>query len=368
MLRSPLVRAAVLALGLAVLLTPATVSAATTAGVGAITVVADTTPPAPPVIVGNRYDYASSVLYDKAAGLYRMWWCGGLSGDHILYAESRTLAGPFHSRTSLLPNSFDIALAPRRGIQHAFDHTHVCDPSVIKVGRTWYLYYGAANEREPGAPTRIGLATSRDGVTWKRVNDGQPIISPVGDTRTVPNGYGAGQPSIAHVGGWFHLIYTDTTGRGGNPGNGAGQYVLRSHDPRFQTGVEELQSSGFTPYTEHRHTTHSLLEAFGTDWQWSPALRAFVLSESFTSPGGTKAVRIHFFSADLRSTLPGSPVILKATWSEGTGLVGGLDRRLPDPVAGVQQLELVRPLGALDPSTWRLYPVVARTTVSLPTL
>lgn len=356
-------------LGLAVglLLAPAAVSsAATAARVGAITVVADTTPPAPPVISGKRYDYAPSVLYDEAAGLYRMWWCGGLAGDHILYAESTTLTGPFHSRRSALPNTYDVALAPRR-TRDAFDATHVCDPSVIKVGRDWFLYYGAANEHEPGAPTRIGLATSRDGVRWKRANGGQPIVSPVGDTRTVPNGYGAGQPSITHVHGRFHLVYTDTTGRGGNPGNGAGQYVLRSPDPRFQSSVEELQRDGFAPYAEHRRTSHSLLEAFGTDWQWSTALRAFVLAESFTSPGGTKAIRLHFFSADLRTVLPGSPAILKATWSEGTGLVGAMDRRLPAPVAGVQRLELVRPVGELDPFSWQLYPVVAQTTVSLPT-
>lgn len=81
-----------------------------------------------------------------------MWWCGGIAGDHILYAESRSLDGPFHSRRSTTPHSYDIALAPSTA-RRAFDSTHVCDPSVIRIGRDWYLYYGGANEREPGVPT-----------------------------------------------------------------------------------------------------------------------------------------------------------------------------------------------------------------------
>ena len=355
-----------LALGVSALLAPAAVEAATSARIGETTVVRISAPPDPPLLQRERYDYAPSVLFDAEEGLYRMWWCGGLAGDHILYAESSSLSGPFHSRRSTRPNTYDVALAPVRSPRNAFDASHTCDPSVMKIGRDWYLYYGGANDREAGSPTRIGLATSRDGVTWRRANNGLPIVSPVRDVRTVANGYGAGQPSITHVDGMFHLVYTDTTGYGGNQGNGAGQYVLRSRDPLFREGVEELGPRGFAPSTARRHTRHSLLEAFSTDWQFSPALDAFVLAESFTSPGGTRVVKAHFLNHALTAELPGSPTIVRATWREGTALVGGLDRRLPDPVGGVQELQVVRPLGDGSPFTWRLYPVVAQTPVRLP--
>ena len=359
--------AASLASLLVALALPAAASASSPGSVGVPTMQPRPDGVPAPVIERGTYDYAPSVMWDAQAGVYRMWWCGGVSGDHVLYAVSRKLDGPYMSATDDTPNSYDVALAPSPD-PYAFDHTHVCDPSVIKVDGTWYLYYGGANEDEPGAPTRIGLATSTDGVTWTRANGGRPIVVPARDVATVVNGYGAGQPSVTHVGGRFHLVFTDTTGRGGNQGNGAGQYVMRSADPLFSTGVEELQSYGWATYYRHRHTRHSLLEAFSTDWQYSRALNAFVLSESRTNRDRSRTVRVHFYAPDLLSELPGSPVVLPADWSEGTALVGGPNRRLALPTAGVQRLEVVRPLGDADPFTWRLFPVTAHVPVTRPSV
>lgn len=361
-------RAAVVAVVLAGVLAPAAAWAATEATIGSTTLLSDSAPPDPPVMQRgvNRYDYAPSVLYDAQAGLYRMWWCGGVAGDYVLYAESTTIGGPFHSRSDPTPHTYDIALRPT-GDGRSFDSTHTCDPSVIKVGRTWYLYYGGANEKESGAPTRIGMATSKDGVSWKRANRGKPIISPVRHVNDVPNGYGAGQPSITHVDGTFHIVFTDTTGYGGNLINGAGQYVMRSADPLFKDNVEELQSGGFAPYSSQTHTRHSLIEAFSTDWQFSPALDAFALSESRTNVDAPKTIRVHFYPRTLTREVSGSPAVVEAGWAEGTGLIGGLDRRLTSPTDGSQRIEVMRPMGESSPFTWRLYPVVAQVAVTLPT-
>ena len=351
---------------LAAALAPTAAVAATPGSVGTPVVRHDAGPGTPPMIERGTYDYAPTVMYDEAARLYRMWWCGGIAGDHVLYAESSSLEGPWHSRLDYTPHSFDIALGPSADPE-AFDFTHTCDPSVIKVAGTWYLYYGGANRLEPGATTRIGLATSPDGVTWTRANGGQAILSPAREPALAVNQYGAGQPSVTHVDGLFHLVYTDTTGRGGNQRNGAGQYVLRSADPTFQTGVEELGATGWGTRYPHRATRHSLLEAFSTDVQFSRALSAFVVAESRTNPDRTKSVRLHYFAKDLLSRLPGSPVVLPADWAEGTALVGRPSRRLAAPRGGVQRIEVVRPLGPPDPFTWRLYPLVADLPVTRPT-
>ncbi len=55
-------------------------------------------------LVRASYDYAPSVMHD---GAYRMWWCGGIAGDHILYAEASSLDGPWHAHGSTQPNGYD---------------------------------------------------------------------------------------------------------------------------------------------------------------------------------------------------------------------------------------------------------------------
>lgn len=46
------------------------------------------------------------------------------------------------------------------------------------------------------------------------------------------------------------MVYTDTSGYASPPDSGNAVYVLRSADPTFQTGVEELTASGFQPFSE----------------------------------------------------------------------------------------------------------------------
>jgi hypothetical protein len=59
----------------------------------------------------SAYNYAPAILLD---GRYRMWWFGqppdqAVAGDHILYAESSSLDGPFTSQDGSA--AFDIVFS-----------------------------------------------------------------------------------------------------------------------------------------------------------------------------------------------------------------------------------------------------------------
>jgi hypothetical protein len=153
---------------------------------------------------------------------------------------------------------------------------------VVVANGTYYLYYGGfpIAGAPPTQVTAVGLATSPDGFNFQRVSS-QPIIWPARSTAGLMNVYGAGQPSVIFVDNMFYLAYTDTTGVGSaGPGaiSGAGIFVLRSFDPQFKTGVEELGPNGFAAYNTATHTHFPIVQAYTVDWAYSDALDRFVLA------------------------------------------------------------------------------------------
>lgn len=280
-------------------------------------------------------------------GVYKMWWCGGVAGDYILYAEAGNPSGPWHARGSGAANSSNVVFGPRNGTG-AFDNLHTCDPSIVRANGAYYMYYGAlkagANE-----PTTMGLASSVGGLNWTRLNGGNPIVVPVRSILSVPNAYGAGQPSVTFVDGKFYLIYTDTTGYAAD-GNGGGQFVLRSSDPAFQTGVEELTANGFAPRTAENHTRYSLISAFSVDWQYVDHLQAFLIAQH-TSSGVTI---FRTFDKSLRTEI--SPAFtVPQNWREGPGLVSRPDKHaVPSASCGVVPIDYLHAVGGDDPNTWDL--------------
>ncbi|MEU3991597.1 glutamate synthase-related protein [Streptomyces platensis] len=253
-----------------------------------------------------------------ADGVYRMWWCGqtpgGKPGDDILYAESASLNGPFHARGSSAPYQrvFD---GTGTG---SFDSTHTCDPSVVRVGGIDYLCYGA--ERATGEPTTMGVASSRDGIHWTRLNHGRPIVTPAKQQQT-PNTYGAGQPSVVYLNGDFYLMFTDTTGAGAL-GNGAGKFVWRSPDLTFQSRVQVFTSSGWRAKTGANSRSFSVANAFSADWQYSDALRSFVIARDNTPGQAT----LSFHAPSNLATHPYGEVAVPGQWSEGPGIVSRPDK------------------------------------------
>ncbi|MFC4002343.1 beta-xylosidase [Prauserella oleivorans] len=263
------------------------------------------------------YNYGPTVMTE--GGTVRMWWCSQYGsadppGDDILHAEADSVEGPFTAPGGGIPDSV------LSGDPGSFDGVHTCDPSVIRVDGTYYLYYtGAAGSHDHG--NAIGLATSTDGRTWTRAA-GNPVVRPAHDT-TRDNTYGAGQPAAVYLDGWFYLMFTDTTGRAAG-WNGAGQFVIRAKDPTFSTGVEALGPDGFTSVAgTGTPRTRSVVDAFSADLMWVDALDAFAIAHQ-TDRGTT----ITFWNRDFTAT-PYRPVLLPAPWEEGPGLVREPDGHAP---------------------------------------
>ena len=69
-------------------------------------------------------------------------------------------------------------------VDKAFDGAHTCDPSVVVASGAYYMYYTGYPSYKydvDGGPThitKIGVARSYDGVSWTRLNSGNPIIVP----------------------------------------------------------------------------------------------------------------------------------------------------------------------------------------------
>nr|WP_132125144.1 family 43 glycosylhydrolase [Actinocrispum wychmicini] len=258
-----------------------------------------------------QYNYAPSLMAD--GGRVRMWWCSQLvsappPGDDVLYAEAPAPNGPF-----------DAGRAVFSGSGNGFDARHTCDPSVLRVNGTYYLYYTGASTDHSG--NAIGVATSTDGVTWARANGGRPVVSSSYEVSR-GNPYGAGQPSVVFLDGWYYLLFTDTNGRAAGP-NGAGQFVLRSPDPMFASGVESLGDHGFRPGMGRDRT---IVDAFSADWMWVAALNSFAIAHE--ADGGTS---ITFWNRDFTAN-PYQPVLVAGPWEEGPGLVRRPDGHAPvDP-------------------------------------
>jgi hypothetical protein len=262
------------------------------------------------------YNYAPSVMLD--GGRYRMWWCSQLGianppGDDILYTESASLDGGFAGAKPVFSGG------------GGFDAVHVCDPSVVKAGGTYYMYYTGS----PGDHTHsntIGLATSPDGIVWTRANGAQPIVRPAGNVNN-GNLYGAGQPSAVYLDGWFYLMFTDTSGMG-TGWNGAGQFMMRSTNPTFASNLETLTPGGFRPMSHTETRTHSVIDAFSADLAWFDALSAFGIAHE-TEQGTT----ITFWDKDFRRQ-PYRPVLVAGPWREGPGLVRRADGHAVIPTEG----------------------------------
>jgi hypothetical protein len=290
------------------------------------------------------YDYEPTIMKD---GRYRMWWCGstGVGGDSIMYAEADNMNGPW---------SNPIATLQASGGSTNFDAVHTCDPSVIRINGAYYMYYGGWNNityPSPGARiTEIGVASSSDGINWTRLNGGLPIISPargIGHPAfpSLPNKYGAGQPSITYLNGLYYIVYTDTTGSGSNPFTGQGVYVLRSPDPLFQSSVEELVGPGtFAPRTGANHGTYAFITTFAVDWQYVDMTGSFAVAESRGDALGNPITRVYIYSGSL-SGVQGT-LDIPGAWQSGPGLVSRPDKHaVPSTTCGIVPLDVFKGTG-----------------------
>lgn len=299
---------------------------------------------APAPALGNDntvYEYAPSIMAEN--GVYRMWYCAGLeggviAGDDIMYAESTSAAGPYTGPGGGAP----VRVFEGRG-DGSFDGQHVCDPSVVKGGDgAYYMYYGAAID---DGETTMGVARSADGLAWERLGSG-PIITPANQQDT-GNDYGAGQPSAIFLDGQFYLIFTDTTGAGALPENGAGQFMWRSADPTFGSGVEVFTADGWQPHTPENSRSFMVANAFSADWQYSDELESFIIAHHNDQPFTTLTT----LDRNDPRVRPYAPVNVEGAWVEGPGIVSGPDKHALDDgnaECGRVPIELIYSSGTND--------------------
>jgi hypothetical protein len=303
------------------------------------------------VLVHKGYDYVPTVMLEN--GLYRMWWGGAIAGDFVLYAQASSLNGPWHGRDGITP--FDIALQPTNDkAADGFDAVHTCDPNVVRVGGTYYLYYGGLGYRSPFDLTQVGVAASSDGYRFERLNGGRAIVTPA--RVLTQNRYGAGQPSVFYQANRFYMAYTDTTGRGSNTVNGSGIYALRCAEPTFQQQVEELTPQGFALRTAPTATLFPLIQAFSVDWMYVNSLQLISLATN----SGERSATLHFWDLngqsaanDLAITTP-----TQEKFFEGPGLVRdplGHALQLDDMTLRVDVVQAIRDhSGDTSPNSWDL--------------
>jgi len=136
----------------------------------------------------NWFDHSiGSPTVDFDGTTWRMWFVGmSRTQDPAIpygFAEKIGLA------TSRDGVRWEIANGGRpvldNGTQGTFDDSGLAHPFVLRVGQRFMLWYGGIDGRSGkdvgvGPPhvrvEQIGLATSTDGVHWKRENNGAPVL------------------------------------------------------------------------------------------------------------------------------------------------------------------------------------------------
>jgi hypothetical protein len=162
-------------------------------------------------LVRNGHDYGPTIVQD--GGIWHMWWCGAPSQpgawDSVWYASS--------------PDGL-VWTCPVEAIKvtmGSLDGSAVCDPDVVKVGGTWYLYYTGINS-EVDWSNRVFLATAGSpGGPWnKHPSNGnpQPVLQDPACNGADPSDYCVGQSTVVYRNGLFHHWYTDSgKGKGAPP-------------------------------------------------------------------------------------------------------------------------------------------------------
>ncbi len=161
-------------------------------------------------LVRKGHDYGPTIVQD--GGKWHMWWCGAPSQpgawDSVWYASSSdglTWSCPVE------------AILVSKG---SLDGSAVCDPSAVKVGGTWYLYYTGINS-DIDWSNRVFLATAGTPAgPWNKHpsnSNPQPVLQDPACNKNDPNDYCVGQSTVLYKDGLFYHWYTDSGKGGGAP-------------------------------------------------------------------------------------------------------------------------------------------------------
>ena len=122
--------------------------------------------------------------------------------------------------TATGPWTIDPAPAVEKGAEGEWDSQGVSNPSIVKGGDEWWMYYdGNKGDLESDGDRSIGLATSTDGITWEKHADNPIMVTQQGewDERRVYD------PGVVITDEGFVMAYW--TRRPGKPGATAPEYL-----------------------------------------------------------------------------------------------------------------------------------------------
>jgi len=219
------------------------------------------------------YAYAPSIIQD--GDYYHMFYCSTGNGTDTLWDYVRHSV----SRDGVVWSKPNIVITPSH-LDAVNGERCACDPSVVKFGGQWYLYYGG-NHSKSGGEIYVAKSNSLWGGfaklskrgTWENnPPDPKPIISP---TIANSNTYGAGQPSAVVINGTIHIWYTDNSAY--NPSEGGRRHHTSSTDgTNFTAGTEITVMGAKKPF-----------EADNGEVKWSPKLNKYLMFDmnSYYGPG-----------------------------------------------------------------------------------
>lgn len=292
------------------------------------------------------YDYAPSVRWEN--GKYRMLWASGLAGDYIVESDSVSAGGPWSPAR--------IAMGPSNK-KNTFDGAHVNDPTVVKIGKEYYCYYGGLCKpmSEGGTQpeiTMLGMMSSYNGLLWGRRNGGNPLIRPH-DTGK-PYTYGAGQPAAVTVGVYTYLFFMDSTGKDSNPINHSGTYVIRSKNALFTGPVEEFVKGKWVirSSTSKISTETSIADAVSIDMQWSDMLGCWMMG--ICGVPGSFHLRLYDTSFQLLQQIE----VPNVPWTEGPAFARDINghalRHAADPSNRIPLIVFYPSGNKNDVNTWEI--------------
>ena len=144
--------------------------------------------------------YGPDVVYDPADTVapYRMWYSGraGVFGA-IGYATSTD-----GNSWTKYPGTGQLPLAVlTHGPAGSADSFSAADPSVLKDGTTWKMWYTG----DDSSKKRVAYATSTDGITWAK---GGKVIAPEDPGVSANIAFGAFAPSVWKIGSTYSMVLT----------------------------------------------------------------------------------------------------------------------------------------------------------------
>lgn len=191
------------------------------------------------------HDYGPTIIRDDS-GLFHMWWCSVPTGvytgtwDSIWYAQSED---------GLVWTCPREVLGASEG---SLDQTAICDPSVVEVDGTWYLYYTAINT-DVDWSNRIFVATADDPRgPWAKYPDDvhpEPVLEDP-SCSGAEDEYCVGQSTVVYHDGLFWHWYTDT-GEGDGAPPSPGVTMLATSTDGFHFDVQ----NGGEPVFDHADTS-----------------------------------------------------------------------------------------------------------------